>query len=180
MNNRKKPIAIISDIDECSDLSLNDCPPSTSFCRNAYGNYSCECLAGFQMRNGACEGRVNYICYLGGFFRHIWSLFYLNGSLCLRKVYPRMYFQFYNFFLLDINECELSVHGCSHMCINTDGDYNCACYYGFTLGNNRKSCEKGYSFILLVTSLMVLFKFFSNNYWYEIANINEKYRNQNS
>nr|XP_022290316.1 uncharacterized protein LOC111101946 isoform X2 [Crassostrea virginica]XP_022290324.1 uncharacterized protein LOC111101946 isoform X2 [Crassostrea virginica] len=43
------------DIDECSDLSLNDCPPSTSFCRNAYGNYSCECLAGFQMRNGACE-----------------------------------------------------------------------------------------------------------------------------
>ncbi|XP_078333705.1 uncharacterized protein LOC111101935 [Crassostrea virginica] len=51
------------DIDECSDLSLNDCPPSTSLCRNSYGNYSCECSAGFQMKNGACED-INE-CYLG-------------------------------------------------------------------------------------------------------------------
>uniref|UniRef100_A0A8W8MTE0 Uncharacterized protein n=2 Tax=Magallana gigas TaxID=29159 RepID=A0A8W8MTE0_MAGGI len=43
------------DIDECSDVSLNDCPKSTTFCRNAYGSYSCECQEGFQTKNGACE-----------------------------------------------------------------------------------------------------------------------------
>lgn len=58
MENNKN-LYLISDIDECSDLSLNDCPPSTSLCRNTYGNYSCECLAGFQMKNGACEGSLN-------------------------------------------------------------------------------------------------------------------------
>lgn len=82
----KKPIAIISDIDECSDLSLNDCPPSTSFCRNAYGNYSCECVTGFQMRNGACEGRVNYICYLGFFQAYLISFLFKCLSVFTKSV----------------------------------------------------------------------------------------------
>lgn len=29
------------------------------------------------------------------------------------------------------------------MCVNVDGGYNCACYYGFTLGEDREKCERG-------------------------------------
>lgn len=47
-------------------------------------------------------------------------------------------------FILDINECETGVHGCSQMCINVDGGFNCACYYGFTLLDDRETCEKGW------------------------------------
>lgn len=47
-------------------------------------------------------------------------------------------------FILDINECETGVHGCSQMCINVDGGFNCACYFGFTLRDDRETCEKGW------------------------------------
>ncbi|XP_061189287.1 uncharacterized protein LOC133197327 [Saccostrea echinata] len=42
----------------------------------------------------------------------------------------------------DIDECSTSLHGCSQLCVNVNGDYNCACFYGFTLMEDRKTCER--------------------------------------
>lgn len=49
---------IIKDIDECSDDSLNDCPPETTHCVNSFGNYSCNCKPGFQGQGSDCKGKT--------------------------------------------------------------------------------------------------------------------------
>lgn len=43
------------DINECEDLTLNNCPENTN-CRNLNGNYTCNCKAGFQENGSSCEG----------------------------------------------------------------------------------------------------------------------------
>lgn len=38
----------------------------------------------------------------------------------------------------------MGVYGCFQMCINVDGGFNCVCYYGFILLDDREICEKGW------------------------------------
>ena len=44
-------------------------------------------------------------------------------------------------FSLDINECNVNNAGCSHLCNNTAGTFNCYCHEGFELQNNTFSCR---------------------------------------
>ena len=44
------------------------------------------------------------------------------------------------FCVLDINECVETVHGCSDLCVNELGDFNCACTYGYYLTADKKTC----------------------------------------
>lgn len=44
-------------------------------------------------------------------------------------------------FMKEVDECELANHGCEHECINTLGGYECACYIGYELHSDKKSCE---------------------------------------
>ena len=37
---------------------------------------------------------------------------------------------------VDINECLVSNGGCEHICLNTNGSYQCSCQSGFKLTNN--------------------------------------------
>lgn len=37
------------------------------------------------------------------------------------------------FLFIDINECELKLHNCSHICVNNIGSFNCRCHDGFHL-----------------------------------------------
>lgn len=45
----------------------------------------------------------------------------------------------------DIDECQsLSLHHCSHICINKKGSYDCECASGFEpSGENRTDCHPG-------------------------------------
>uniref|UniRef100_A0A182PU03 Metalloendopeptidase n=1 Tax=Anopheles epiroticus TaxID=199890 RepID=A0A182PU03_9DIPT len=44
-------------------------------------------------------------------------------------------------FMKEVDECEHMDHGCDHECINTLGGYECACYIGYELHSDKKSCE---------------------------------------
>lgn len=47
-------------------------------------------------------------------------------------------------FMKEVDECERMDHGCEHECINTLGGYECACYIGYELHSDKKSCESKY------------------------------------
>jgi hypothetical protein len=50
--------------------------------------------------------------------------------------------------VLDIDECIIGTAGCEQVCKNSPGHYNCYCYYGYTLNDDRKTCfECKYSII---------------------------------
>ena len=44
-------------------------------------------------------------------------------------------------FVTDINECDVDNGGCSDICTNTDGSYNCGCPDGLRLGFDGLTCE---------------------------------------
>ena len=41
----------------------------------------------------------------------------------------------------DIDECVESNGGCQHVCNNSVGSYRCLCDNGYSLGENKHSCE---------------------------------------
>ncbi|XP_067828053.1 complement C1s-1 subcomponent-like [Heptranchias perlo] len=43
---------------------------------------------------------------------------------------------------VDVNECELEAHGCSHYCGNTIGGYYCYCPLGFVIQSDKQNCKK--------------------------------------
>ena len=42
----------------------------------------------------------------------------------------------------DVDECDNVRHSCEHICVNIVGTYNCECYVGYTLEDNRRVCKK--------------------------------------
>ena len=44
-------------------------------------------------------------------------------------------------FLIDTNECRLSNGGCSQLCTNTIGSYQCNCRNGYELSDNEIDCD---------------------------------------
>ena len=49
------------------------------------------------------------------------------------------------YYFVDIDECQLEIHSCEHICINTDGNYTCACDEGYMLDIDEWNCN-GMSF----------------------------------
>ncbi|NXL30432.1 EGFL7 protein, partial [Glaucidium brasilianum] len=41
----------------------------------------------------------------------------------------------------DVDECGSQSHGCGQLCINTAGSYHCACWDGFSLAADNKTCQ---------------------------------------
>ncbi|XP_061208386.1 epidermal growth factor-like protein 7 isoform X2 [Neopsephotus bourkii] len=41
----------------------------------------------------------------------------------------------------DVDECAGQSHGCSQLCLNTAGSFQCACRDGFSLAADRRSCQ---------------------------------------
>ena len=44
-------------------------------------------------------------------------------------------------FYLDIMECMMEGHNCSHMCVELEGSFNCSCYSGYKLQEDGVTCE---------------------------------------
>ena len=57
----------------------------------------------------------------------------------------------------DINECDDNNGGCSQICNNTEGSYECSCRNGYVLDNDRSNCLGTYilSWILSYVLLMI-------------------------
>jgi len=55
---------------------------------------------------------------------------------------PRLYLRVYSslLFFPDIDECAEPGHGCSQLCNNTQGGYNCFCLKGYWLTKDNKTC----------------------------------------
>ena len=47
----------------------------------------------------------------------------------------------YVFISIDINECDGENGGCSHICNNTIGSYQCFCEDGYELESDQQSCN---------------------------------------
>ena len=43
-------------------------------------------------------------------------------------------------FIVDINECQIDNGGCSQLCNNTVGSYNCSCISGYELTDDNHTC----------------------------------------
>ena len=46
-----------------------------------------------------------------------------------------------NLYFVDIQECRDGLHNCDHICIELDGDFECACHNGFTLESDNATCS---------------------------------------
>ena len=42
----------------------------------------------------------------------------------------------------DVDECLIGNTGCQQTCENSDGSYNCLCYFGYSLNADQKSCTQ--------------------------------------
>ena len=49
-------------------------------------------------------------------------------------------------FLQELDECKFTNHGCQHECINTLGSYQCACFAGYELQVDGRTCEGLFAF----------------------------------
>lgn len=62
-------------------------------------------------------------------------------------------------FLIDIEECESGLSDCEQKCVNVQGGYNCNCYAGYILTDDRKSCQKqGNLFFLTKAWILIILK----------------------
>lgn len=55
-------------------------------------------------------------------------------------------------FMVEIDECKTTAHGCEHECVNTLGTYECSCKIGYELHSDGKHCE-GKTHIIAVRTL---------------------------
>ncbi|XP_055997519.1 uncharacterized protein LOC125645547 isoform X2 [Ostrea edulis] len=126
------------DIDECQ-LNPTICG-SNKLCHNTEGSYRCDCLQGFKLIEDKCEDidecddaslndcPVDTTQCMNTFG---------NYTCECKEGYQRK-----NSVCEDIDECKTPIHGCSQKCENADGGYSCLCFFGFTLKDDRKTCEK--------------------------------------
>ncbi|XP_059150257.1 fibrillin-1-like isoform X2 [Physella acuta] len=130
---------------ESCDVDVNECDqenvcPIGQLCRNTLGSFDCQCPSGYEKKgddcldineckrfftNITCDLQVeycyntpgSYICRCRPGFSHN------NVSVCE-----------------DIDECKLRNDGCSQICKNVKGKYNCECFDGYILAANRHDC----------------------------------------
>ena len=62
------------------------------------------------------------------------------------------YYYFVDFvvFISDNDECLDNNGGCSHICVNREGSYHCACPSGYDLHPDNHSCEGEYDLLCII------------------------------
>jgi len=80
--------------------------------------YQCGCNAGYQLapNNHDCNGMYVYK-----------SIYILHMYKC-------------DDHHLDIYNCLINDHNCSQICVEVEGSFNCSCYSGYELQEDRATC----------------------------------------
>ncbi|WAR07528.1 MLP-like protein [Mya arenaria] len=125
------------DVNEC-DNHISPCSDAYQTCVNIPGSFLCECLMGFKDSGSShCEDvdectnpllngcGQDMLCSNteGGYICDCMEGFVQSNEGCK-----------------DVDECNLGISGCQQMCENFPGRFNCYCYYGYTLAEDRQSC----------------------------------------
>lgn len=102
---------IPSDTNECG-VGNGGCD---HVCVNTVASYYCQCDIGYSLNTDihSCDGIYIY-------------------SLAMIHVHSLSH--------IDINECVLNTHNCSHTCYNNNGSYTCDCEVGYKLDTDSLSC----------------------------------------
>ena len=50
-----------------------------------------------------------------------------------------------NHYYLDILNCMINDHNCSQVCVEVEGSFNCSCYSGYELQEDRVTCAGNYT-----------------------------------
>ena len=61
------------------------------------------------------------------------------GQLCMHNIY--LLNHLLSIIATDINECSEGTSGCSQICENLRGSYNCSCFSGYNLQTNGHTCQ---------------------------------------
>ena len=65
--------------------------------------------------------------------------------------------------MLDIPNCAINDHNCSQICVELEGSFNCSCYPGYELQEDRVTCTGRYLRMTLNyvanTALLLLINF---------------------
>ena len=52
------------------------------------------------------------------------------------------------YYILDIPDCMIN-HNCTQRCVELEGSFNCSCYSGYQLQQDRVTCKGNYKYITL-------------------------------
>jgi hypothetical protein len=110
------------DINECmegSDRCIHNC-------QNTEGSYTCICNEGFLLDNDGYSCIGKYVVLMP---QHLLKLIYI---VCICTII--------NVLCAEINECQDGNSSCEQVCMNTIGSYECACYDGYRLNQDRLTC----------------------------------------
>ncbi|XP_071787755.1 uncharacterized protein [Asterias amurensis] len=134
------------DVNECQEDKLNQCK---GVCLNTPGSYQCECPAGhLLMPDGiSCVG-----CRTNSYYSSTsnecfecpqYSRTNGNAKATIEDCHCMPGYNEHpgeEILCKDIDECNVNNGGCEHDCINTPGDFYCACPEGFKLIDNGEDC----------------------------------------
>ena len=139
-------VMVIMKVVRCNDIMrLNDCTDinecetdgrCAQTCTNTEGSFQCSCSTGFTLAGDGSNCNGNYLSFYN---------------------YYASYIVFIIFFYEDINECLSNNGGCSEICDNTDGSFQCSCNMGSTLADDGFSCiPDGMDLCITINQLLTL------------------------
>ena len=108
-------------------------------CTNTVGSFECSCRNGYEFAS-LPEGTLPDLTNVGRACIGILTLLQCCMLLAL-LFYIKNDINYASSIFADIDECERNNDGCSQICSNTIGTYECSCNSGYELQRDTRGCE---------------------------------------
>ncbi|KAL4236418.1 hypothetical protein ACF0H5_004803 [Mactra antiquata] len=128
------------DIDECETFP---CSSTLQKCVNLPGDYRCDCIDGYEYNEEENICKDIDECFRSDLNKCTQTCTNVNGGYSCSCVDG---YELYNDTLCqDIDDCEFGTNECEQLCSSGKfiaGSYNCYCYYGYLINDDRRTCRK--------------------------------------